>query len=259
MVLRIKTVTPSFNLKNSMNQSLRIFPTPNELAEKFAEEIIRLIRVSVDSGKLFTVALSGGSTPELIFSLLGEQYAKAVSWEKVHLFWGDERCVPPDNVESNFGMTKRKLIDKIEIPPANIHRIRGEEDPKTEALRYSDEILNSTQEREGLPLFDLFILGLGDDGHTASIFPGNMDLLNSVKICEVAIHPLTYQKRITITGRVINNSSRVVFLVTGKKKAGIVENILNNRAEAIKFPASSIVPVNGELTWYVDKEAASLL
>lgn len=242
-----------------MKKELKIFQSPYELAEKFAQEVVGMINESSQKGKSFSVALSGGSTPDMLFSLLGDQYAKSVSWEKVHLFWGDERCVPPDNVESNFGMTKRKLIDKIEIPAANIHRIRGEEDPKTEALRYSDEILNSTQEREGLPLFDLFILGLGDDGHTASIFPGNMDLLNSVKICEVAIHPLTYQKRITITGRVINNSSRVVFLVTGKKKAGIVENILNNRAEAIKFPASSIVPVNGELTWYVDKEAASLL
>lgn len=218
-----------------------------------------MINESVKEEKTFTVALSGGSTPELLFSLLGDNYAKSVSWKNVHLFWGDERCVPPDNAESNFGLTKRKLIDKIEIPAINVHRIKGEEDPEYEAERYSNEILTFTQSRNGLPFFDLFILGLGDDGHTASIFPGNTEILNSEKICEVATHPVTYQQRITITGRVINNSSRVVFLVTGKKKAEIVENIINNRAEALNFPASFIVPTYGMLNWIVDKEAASLL
>jgi len=242
-----------------VNIELKIFQTSYELAESFAEEMISMIGVSAEKGKPFTVALSGGSTPELLFSLLGDQYAKAVSWKNVHLFWGDERCVPPDNAESNFGMTKRKLIDKIEIPASNIHRINGEEDPANEAVRYSDEILAITQKHSGLPFFDLVILGLGDDGHTASIFPGNMDLLNSEKICDVAAHPVSNQRRITITGRIINNSSRVVFLVTGKKKAEVVENIINNRAEALKFPAHYIVAPDGMLTWYVDKEAASLL
>ena len=242
-----------------MDRSVKIFQTPYDLAEKFAEEMVCMINESVKEEKTFTVALSGGSTPELLFSLLGDNYAKSVSWKNVHLFWGDERCVPPDNAESNFGLTKRKLIDKIEIPAINVHRIKGEEDPEYEAERYSNEILTFTQSRNGLPFFDLFILGLGDDGHTASIFPGNTEILNSEKICEVATHPVTYQQRITITGRVINNSSRVVFLVTGKKKAEIVENIINNRAEALNFPASFIVPTYGMLNWIVDKEAASLL
>jgi 6-phosphogluconolactonase len=156
-------------------------------------------------------------------------------------------------------MTKQKLFDKIEISASNIHRIKGEENPANEAVRYSDEILSFSQKRNGLPLFDLFILGLGDDGHTASIFPGNLELLNSEKICDVASHPVTNQKRITITGRVINNASKVVFLVTGKKKSEIVEKIINNRAEALAFPASYIAPADGMLIWYVDKESASLL
>lgn len=242
-----------------MNKELKIFPTPYELAESFAEEMIGMINESAREEKIFTVALSGGSTPELLFSLLGEHYAKAVSWKNVHLFWGDERCVTPDSPESNFGMTKRKLIDKIEIPASNIHRIKGEDDPANEAVRYSDEILAITQKRNGLPLFDLVILGLGDDGHTASIFPGNLDLLNSEKICDVAMHPVSNQKRITLTGRVINNASKVVFLVTGKKKATIVEKIINNSAEALTFPASYIAPAGGMLTWYVDKESGLLL
>ncbi len=242
-----------------MDRIVKIFPTPYELAEKFAEEMVSMITEANKLGKPFSVALSGGSTPELLFSLLGDHYAKAVSWQNVHLFWGDERCVAPGNPESNFGMTKNKLIDKIEIPVSNIHRIKGEENPVNEAIRYSDEIFSSTANRNGLPFFDLVILGLGDDGHTASIFPGNLELLNSEKICDVASHPVTNQKRITITGRVINNASRVVFLVTGKKKSEIVEKIINNRDEALSFPASYIIPAEGMLTWYVDKESASLL
>ena len=242
-----------------MDKNIKIFPTPYELAEMFAEEMVGMISESNKKGKSFTVVLSGGSTPELLFSLLGDHYAKSVSWEAVHFFWGDERCVPPDDKESNFGMAKRKFFDKIEIPSSNIHRIRGEEDPASEALRYSDEILTFTDDRDGLPLFNLFILGLGDDGHTASIFPDNTDLLISEKICEVAIHPLTHQRRITITGRVINNSDKITFLVAGKKKTGIVENIINKRPNAKNFPAYFIVPIYGKLTWFVDKEAAALL
>jgi len=241
------------------NKEIKIFPTPYELAEKFAEEIIYMINESIRKGKQFTIALSGGSTPELFFSLLAERYAKAVSWENVHLFWGDERCVPPDDDESNFGMTKRKFIDRIEIPSSNIHRIMGEEDFDFEAVRYSDEILAVTQKRNGLPVFDLVILGVGDDGHTASIFQRDLDLLTSAKIFVVTEHPVSRQKRITITGRVINNASNVVFLVTGKKKALIVEKIINNRAEARTLPAYYIAPTEGKLTWYVDKESASLL
>jgi len=242
-----------------VDKNIKIFPTPYELAENFAEEIVSLIKESNEKGMPFTVALSGGSTPGLLFSLLGDHFAKSVSWEAVHFFWGDERCVSPDNKESNFGLTKGKFLDKIEIPSSNIHRIRGEEDPVSEALRYSDEILTFTDSRDGLPLFNLFILGLGDDGHTASIFPGQTELLKSGKICEVVSHPFSHQQRITITGKVINNSDRITFLVTGKNKAGIVENIINKRPDALNFPAYFIVPVYGKLTWFVDKEAAALL
>ncbi|MBK7132829.1 MAG: 6-phosphogluconolactonase [Bacteroidales bacterium] len=241
-----------------MNKKFKIFPTPYELAEKFAEEMVGMIRESAERRHL-QLHCRVDLLLNCYSHCLGSKYAKAVSWRNVHLFWGDERCVAPDSPESNFGMTKRKLIDKIEIPASNIHRIKGEEDPAIEAVRYSDEILSITQRRSALPLFDLFILGLGDDGHTASIFPGNLDLLNSEKICDVAVHPVSNQKRITITGRIINNASRVVFLVTGKKKADIVEKIINNRAEALPFPASHIAPAEGMLTWYVDKESASLL
>jgi 6-phosphogluconolactonase len=238
---------------------IKIFPTPYELAEKFAEELVSMVDESAGKDNQFTVALSGGTTPELLFSVIGDHFSKSVRWKSVHFFWGDERCVPADNSESNFGMTKRKLLDKIVIPSTNIHRIIGENEPESEAARYSEEISGNTNQRDGLPVFDLVILGLGDDGHTASLFPGHPELFYSDKICEVAVHPLTHQRRITITGRVLNNAETIVFLVTGRKKAVIVESILNKSLSAQNFPASYIVPVKGKLSWYIDKEAGILL
>ena len=229
------------------------------MAEKFAEELITTITESAKKKKPFSVALSGGSTPELLFSVLGDHFSKSAPWEFVHFFWGDERCIPPDNQESNYGMTRRKLLDKIDIPSSNIHRIKGEEDPEKEASRYSEEIYDYTVKRDGLPLIDLIILGLGEDGHTASIFPGHQELFSSDKICEVAVHPLTLQRRITLTGRVINNADSVTFLVTGKKKAEIVEKIIKKNASAQSFPASHIIPVYGALRWFIDKDAGRLM
>ena len=242
-----------------MDKSIKIFLSPYELAEKFAEELVKTITESAKKRKFFSIALSGGSTPEILFSVLGDHFSKSVPWEHVQFFWGDERCVPPDSRESNYGMAMRKFLEKIKIPASNIHRIIGEGDPEKEAFRYSEEISEYTVKRDGMPIFDLIILGLGEDGHTASIFPGNKELLDSSKICEVAVHPLTLQKRITLTGRVINNADSVNFLVTGAKKADIVEKIINKNPVAINFPAYFIVPVYGELRWLIDKEAGRLL
>jgi 6-phosphogluconolactonase len=242
-----------------LDKSIQIFPTAEILARKFAEELINRIIESAKKKKTLTVALSGGSTPELLFSELGDHYSNSAPWEYVHFFWGDERCVLPGNQESNYGMTRRTLLEKIDIPLSNIHRIMGEADPQKEALRYSEEISDYTSKRDGLPLFDLIILGLGEDGHTASIFPGQKESFNSDKICEVSVHPVTGQKRITLTGRVINNADSVTFLVTGKKKVGIVEKIIKKRASARNFPAYYIVPVYGVIRWLLDEDAGRLL
>lgn len=238
---------------------MNIFSSPSILAEKFAKDLINSVNESADKKKPLSVALSGGSTPELLFSLLGDHYSKSAPWEYVHFFWGDERCVPPDHPESNYGLAKTKLFDKIDIPSSNIHRIKGEGDPEKEASRYSQEIFSYTCERDGLPVFDMIILGVGEDGHTASIFPGNLELFKSNKICEVTVHPVSQQKRITLTGRVINNSDSVTFLVTGNKKAKIVERILKSFPVAKNYPASFIIPLHGKLLWYIDIEAAILL
>ena len=242
-----------------MDRILKIYASPLELAEKFAEDMTSMIAESIKNAVPFTIALSGGTTPELLFKVMGENFAESVPWKFVHFFWGDERCVPPDNDESNYGMAQRKFLSRIEIPSGNIHRIRGEDDPENEAARYSLDILSSVRNRDRLPLFDLVILGLGEDGHTASIFPGHSELFDSDKICEVALHPVTGQKRITLTGRVINNADNVTFLVTGKTKAEIVEKMFKKDSSVINFPASFIVPVYGKLNWYIDRDAGIMI
>jgi 6-phosphogluconolactonase len=247
------------NIINQLDKIVKIFSSRFELAEKFAEVMANMIIVSANQKKNITIALSGGSTPELLYTRLFEKYGQSVPWQNVHFFWGDERCVSPDNIESNFGMARTLLLNKIKIPPANIHRIKGEEDPAVEARRYSEEISQFTLKREGLPVFDLILLGLGEDGHTASIFPGHLELFDSDKICEVATHPVTMQKRLTFTGKVINNADAVVFLVSGKNKSGVIERLFKNDPLALNYPASRIVPVHGSLSWFIDKESGILL
>ena len=242
-----------------LKKSVKIFPTPYELAEKFAEEMVNAVIERSGVKKPITVALSGGSTPELLFSVLGDHFSNSAPWEYVHFFWSDERCVPADHPDSNYRTAYAKFLSKINIPSSNIHRIKGENDPEKEALRYSCEISEFTVERDGLPVFDIIILGLGEDGHTASIFPGNEELLNSEKICDTAIHPITLQKRITFTLRLINNADSVIFLVTGKNKADIIEKIIKKMPAAHGFPALYIDPVYGELRWFIDIEAGRLL
>ena len=237
----------------------KIFPSPFELVEAFALKLTEMINESAKQRKHFTLALSGGKTPELLFSVISDHFSRSGQWEYVHFFWSDERCVPPDDPQSNYGIAKIKLLDNLKIPSENIHRIMGEQDPETEAGRYSSEIIQYTRTSNGFPVFNLIMLGLGEDGHTASIFPGQEHLLYSQKICEQAFHPGTNQKRITVTGHVLKNADQVMFLVTGKKKASIVKQILTDNNDAEKFPASSILPVNGDLQWFIDKEAGSML
>jgi 6-phosphogluconolactonase len=242
-----------------MNEIIKIFPTPQALAESLALDLVSQIREASTRDRHFSIALSGGSTPRLLFTVLGDLYTSSVSWDKVHFFWVDERCVPPEDHESNFGMTREVLFSKIDIPHENIHRIKGEDDPAKEAERYSREINDFTIKRDGLPFFDIVLLGLGEDGHTASIFPGNKKLFLTAKICTTAVHPSTGQTRITITGNVINNAAGIIFIVTGKNKAVIVNNIIGQHNNKKHFPASFVKPTDGRLFWYLDEAAGALI
>ncbi|MEO0723580.1 MAG: 6-phosphogluconolactonase [Bacteroidota bacterium] len=204
----------------------------------------------------FTVALSGGSTPKLLFQLWASEHRNAVDWSKVRFFWGDERCVPPNHEESNYGMTKSLFFNHIDIPEGNIHRVIGEADPVAEAVRYSAEISDNTEAQlDGYPVFDLVILGMGGDGHTASIFPHQMELLQAEEFCGVATHPESGQKRVSITGNVINRANTVAFLVTGASKQEKVASILGRQGDAVHYPAAHIQPKSGDLHWFLDEAA----
>lgn len=224
-------------------------------ATAVAQDFARYFAEQVAGQKHFTVALSGGSTPKLLFELWADTYRESINWPEIHFFWGDERCVSPEDNESNYGVCKALLLDHIAIPSGNIHRVRGEEQPSAEAKRYAVEIDDYTDEVNELPTFDLIILGMGDDGHTASIFPHQMELLTAEKITEVAVHPTSGQKRITFTGPLINNAKRIAFLVTGAAKQQKVMEILNHRPKAKAYPAAHIQPLNGELHWFLDEAA----
>lgn len=244
---------------SSMQPIIQISSSPVELASSLAEELSQSIRTAAEKNKTFTLALSGGNTPALLFSILAEYYGTSIPWKNVHLFWGDERCVPSYHNDSNYGMTKIHLLDKVAIPAINIHRIHGEDDPIKETERYAHEILEYTDKINNIPSFDYILLGLGTDGHTASIFPGYMDLFQTQKICELTLHPQTRQKRITLTGPVINNSRQVAFLVTGKSKASVVADIINKTENAGTYPASCVALNHGKLKWYLDSDASALL
>ncbi|MDP4183680.1 MAG: 6-phosphogluconolactonase [Bacteroidota bacterium] len=205
----------------------------------------------------FHIALSGGTTPKLLFEILACDFVNKINWENIHFWWGDERCVDPDDDESNYKWANLLLFEKINIPKQNIHRIKGEENPETEAVRYGNLMLRLAPEKNNIPCFDLVILGLGEDGHTASIFPDNLRLLSSPDYCAVAVHPQSGQKRITLTGTVLNNAQKVAFLVTGRNKSDKVYEIIYNSGNAIEYPASHIKPKNGELMWFLDQNAAS--
>ena len=234
---------------------LKISETKQQTAEAFTDWVIALI----NNRDVAHIALSGGSTPKIVFDALADRKLPDTMWSKVHLYWGDERCVPPDDADSNYKMTVDHLLSNISVPDGNIHRVKGENEPEEEARRYARVLSKELPEHNGIPRFDLVILGMGDDGHTASIFPHEIGLWDSERLCEVAEHPESGQKRITITGQVINNAQKVAFLVTGKGKAEKVGEIIDGRGEVEQYPASLVNPKSKELYWFLDEAAASLI
>ncbi|MCL4550732.1 MAG: 6-phosphogluconolactonase [Bacteroidetes bacterium] len=242
-----------------MYESVKIFSSKEELAIKFCEEFFFLSERYRERKKFFNVALSGGKTPEIIFQTLADIYANKINWKNVRFFWGDERCVPPDDPESNYGMTKKFFLDRINIPPENVYRIFGENNPIDETLRYQEQFLKLFYDDITNAKFELTMLGLGDDGHTASIFPNSLQLLSAQELFAVAEHPVTKQKRITATRRLINNSEKIIFLVTGENKSSVLREIIGRQNNYLEYPAAYIEPTSGTLEWYVDESAASLL
>ncbi len=232
---------------------IRIYDSKSLVAQHFSNYVEEFI---ADKEEVH-IALSGGSTPQIVFEELASNKKDAIDWTKVHFYWGDERCVPPTDAQSNYKMTQTYLLSQIAIPAGNVHRIKGEDIPQVEADRYADLLREKLPNSAGVPSFDLVILGMGEDGHTASIFPHEIGLWKSDKLCEVATHPESGQKRITISGKVINHSKEVAFLVTGAGKKEKVAEIMNQRGGFKGYPATLVAPESGNLVWFLDKEAAS--
>ncbi|MEM9143419.1 MAG: 6-phosphogluconolactonase [Bacteroidota bacterium] len=235
--------------------NLNIYDTKQDVALEFANFFAALVK-DKDS---FHVALSGGSTPKIVFEMLAIKYKDAIDWSKIHFYWGDERCVPPSDDQSNYKMTDTYLFSKIVVPKQNIHRVLGESNPQREAFRYANLLEINLERVEGVPQFDLVILGMGSDGHTASIFPHEIHLWSAKGHCVVATHPETGQKRVSITGEVINRAKEVVFLVTGADKSEKVTKIVQQKDNYKAYPAALVAPNSEKLSWFLDAEAAKNL
>ena len=189
-----------------------IFENAEETAYAVAKYILVRSNEKKNVSEYLNIAVSGGSTPKQLFELLAsEEFSKAIPWDTIRFFWVDERCVPPTNVESNYGMTYEALLRYPYINSNNVFRMHGEKNPAEEAERYANILSKELIQKSGFPVFDMILLGIGDDGHTASIFPNNMDLLTVEKSVDIGIHPISGQKRITLTGKTINNAEEVIF------------------------------------------------
>ncbi len=242
-----------------MNYKQHIFKNSEETARAVAELIKEKAITFNSESRKFNIALSGGSTPTQLFKLLSEEYENQIPWAAVRFFWVDERCVEPTDAESNYGVTYNTLLQRAYIPEQNIFRMKGEEIPADEAKRYSQLLQNELPVHDKFPVFDLMLLGIGDDGHTASIFPNNIELLNSEHSVEVSEHPLSGQKRITLTGKTICNAEQIIFMAVGEGKRQILQEIINKEPAAKNYPASFIKNNLGEVEFYMDESASKKL
>lgn len=234
---------------------VKILPTAEELAHAVAEDFVQIAKQSIAERGRFTVALTGGTTPKDAYTTLSSDvYASQVDWSRVFVFWGDERCVPPTDRASNFGMARAALLDHVPIPPRNVHRMRGEEEPGVAAAAYERLIEEVVGDR-----FDLIHLGMGADAHIASLFPRS-PVLHETKRRVCALHVAAVGMwRITMTPLVINSAANITFIVAGKSKASAVARVLEGPRDPVNVPAQSVAPDDGRVLWLIDDAAASEL
>lgn len=247
---------------------IRTYRDADHLARAAAEHFISLAGESIDQRGRFSVALSGGSTPRAAYARLASpEHAGKIDWTRVHLFWGDERCVPPAHPDSNYRMVRHTLLERVPVPQENIHRMLGELDPATAARAYELDVRRfflSASEEQGpepslLLRFDLVLLGLGPDGHTVSLFPGTGALQAQDRwVVENYVKRLG-EWRLTLTPELINAAGQVTFLVSGAQKAEVVREVLLGPRRPEELPAQLITPARGTLLWMMDVPAGELL
>ncbi|MDT7806855.1 MAG: 6-phosphogluconolactonase [Acidobacteriota bacterium] len=238
---------------------VRVFDDPDEVARAAARRIVELADESIKERGTFSLALSGGSTPRRIYELLAdEEFRNQVGWASVHVFFGDERAVAADHADSNYRMANEALLARVPLPIENIHRIEGLGDAAANASDYESVMRGFFGDAEW-PRLDLVMLGMGDDGHTASLFPGT-DALEEQRAWVVANHVEKFNTwRITLTAPAINAARHVLFLVTGAGKAQRLREILKGEQDPSRLPSQMIRPHDGTLEWFVDRASATAL
>ncbi len=247
-------------MPRSVDVTVKVSPSVEEVTRVAADLFAHAVREAVEQRGQARIAISGGSTPKAVFVLLAAEYVDVIPWDKLQLFWVDERCVPPDNEESNFGMTRDAMLSKVPLAAGNVHRMEGELDPQEAASRYESEIRNTFKlEGAETPTFDLIVLGLGPDGHTASLFPHTEGLNEMARICIANHVPQKDTWRMTLTWPVITQGREVVFLIEGADKAEIIRTVFAGAYDPETYPAQLIRPASGRLSLLLDAAAASAL
>jgi 6-phosphogluconolactonase len=245
-----------------LERELVVLSDLNAVAREAADRMVALARQAIAARGRFTAALSGGSTPRVLFALLaGETYRGELDWDKTLVFWSDERCVFPEHADSNYRLAHDTLLSKVPIPAANVHRARGEINPEQAALEYEQSVRREVKEptEVGTPSFDLILLGMGPDGHTASLFPGTPAIRERTKLVVANFVPKLNAHRITFTPPLINAASNAMFLVAGADKADALRAVLEGEYKPDALPAQAVKPDKGRLTWLVDRAAAAKL
>ena len=245
---------------------VNVLPDAAALAAASAERFVVAAEQAIAERGRFVVALSGGSTPRHTFELLArEPRASRVNWSRVFFVWGDERCVPPTDPESNFRMAREALLDHVPVPPGNVHRMHGEEDPESAATSYEATLRTLFRTSNGPPSFepgrniDLALLGLGDNGHTASIFPGSAIVNERARWVLSEYVPAVSMWRITMTAPLLNAATEILFLVSGAAKASVLGRVLEGPRDPHELPAQLIAPTHGRIQWMVDRAATAQL
>lgn len=242
-----------------MKPDIRIFNDLEELSRAAANLFIEQAERSITERERFLIALNGGSTPTRLFQLLMTDYREKADWSKVYVFWGDERCVPPGDAGSSYGQARDILLSHVLIPDSNIHRIKGELGPAEASKDYSLTLKEFASPPLEWPRFDLVYLGMGEDGHTASLFPGLPVDVSGPTMPITAHYQDRPANRVTLTPIVFNSARMIVFMATGEKKAIPLAEVLSDRYDPAQYPAQRIDPKDGRLIWLVDEAAASKL
>jgi 6-phosphogluconolactonase len=237
---------------------IAIYPDIDTLSQQAAQYITRIASESIVTRGRFTIALSGGTTPTKLYGLLGnEPYCSQIDWQLVHIFWGDERCVPPDSPDSNYYMAQEMLLRKIPVPANQVHRMPADLPDRNAASQAYTVEMQRAFGTNGIPTFDLIQLGMGPEGHTASLFPHQPSLHENQRLVMPASVPKPPPDRLTFTPPLLNAARNVLFLVAGSDKADALQAVIEGAYQPDEYPAQIVRPPNGEVVWMLDRAAAA--